>query len=87
MSKEIDAYVLMDNLLIVFRFVYLSSNKSISFQYWGTSNQPNNLKGGQNCVDIPPTRATLTLPWLGPPGSWNDEQCTQTFYFICEKIE
>ena len=76
----------MYNLLIVSRFVYLSSNKSIAFQYWRSSNQPNNLDGGQNCVDIAPSHLTTTN-LVGPPGSWNDDKCTATMYFICEKVE
>ena len=81
----------MYNLLIVFRFVYLSSNKSIAFQNWGTSTKygrmPNNLDGDQNCVEIARSSYSTSDHWLGPPGSWNDEGCTLKLNFICEKVE
>ena len=94
MSKEIDAYVnthcTYDLHTYCFRFVYLSSNEPIAFENWGTSTEygamPNNLGSGQHCVHFFKLQSHSDH-WVGPPGSWNDVECSFTRYFICEKVE
>ena len=80
----------MYKLLFVFRFVYLSSNKSIAFENWGTSTKygvmPNNHGNGQNCVEFFISQSHSNY-WVGPPGSWNDIECTFPRNFICEKVK
>ena len=67
-------------------FVYQSNNQSIAFQHWGSFNnglgpQPNNIGGDQNCVEIHGKH----VEWNGPKGSWNDDKCSSSQRFICEK--
>ena len=67
-------------------FVYQSNNQSIAFQHWGSFNdgngaQPNNKSGNQNCVEM----YGINAAWDGPKGSWNDDECSNTNRFICEK--
>ena len=67
-------------------FVYQSNNQPIAFEHWGSFNdengaQPNNKGGHQDCVEM----RGANVNWNGPKGSWNDNFCSTTYRFICEK--
>ena len=53
-------------------WTYLSSNEPIPFTNWQSS-QPNDMWANQDCVEL----LTDTL--------WNDANCSEVNYFICEK--
>ncbi|KAJ8040183.1 Hepatic lectin [Holothuria leucospilota] len=51
-------------------------NVSVNYTNW-KEGQPDNSGGNENCSEI--------RKWSGDDVSWNDNTCSKSFYYICEK--
>lgn len=56
------------------RFVWEADNASLTFTDWYPG-EPNNSRNKEDCACMNPT---ITY-------RWNDNSCSKTFYYICEK--
>lgn len=53
---------------------WIKDNSIVDFKDWGDQ-QPNNVNGNQNCVEL-----LRSLSYR-----WNDHDCTSLLLYICEK--
>ena len=58
------------------RWEWDSERCSFTFEDWHWG-QPNNYAGAQDC---------LYMDLSNPQIKWNDERCTNRYYFICEFV-
>lgn len=66
-----------NDLALEDNFKWSSNGRPFTYANWNIKN-PSNSNGSENCVEV--------LGDIEFNGQWNDNNCSEQFYFICESV-